>query len=289
MPVIEEPTLLVDTTNGKLPKRATFNAAGLDLFANKTLSIPAHSRSLVRLEIKVALPMGTYGQIAPRSGLTVKGIDISAGVIDFDYRRELQVVVINHADQPFSVYTGDRIAQLIVKNIAFPKPVKTLNLDQTFRGIGGFGSTGIAGIDLGLRDAISRHMSEDNFGKGIHRALDNKSVPFPGRMVAEDWTANGKLLLVAVVPYFLPFSVFFSPALVATAPHTWLSHGRHVEATQSSCSAHSASFASRITGYLVTQPFWTLIHAHHLSHQSHVTRRSVHSVFCINTGPCRFS
>jgi hypothetical protein len=68
-------------------------------------------------------------------------------------------------------------------------------LDQTFRGTGGFGSTGIAGIDLGLRDAISRHMPEDNFGKTIHRALENKSVPFPGRMVAEDWTADGKLLL----------------------------------------------------------------------------------------------
>jgi hypothetical protein len=60
---------------------------------------------------------------------------------------------------------------------------------------------------------------------------------------------------VAVAPYFLLFFVFFSLALIATAPHTWLSHGRHAEATQSSCNAHSASFASRISGYLVTQPF----------------------------------
>jgi hypothetical protein len=59
--VVEEPTLLVDTTNRKLPKRATPNAAGLDLFANETISIPAHSRSLVQLGIKIALPMGTYG------------------------------------------------------------------------------------------------------------------------------------------------------------------------------------------------------------------------------------
>jgi hypothetical protein len=63
------------------------------------------------------------------------------------------------------------------------------------------------------------------------------------------------LVTVAVAPYFLPFSVFFSPALIATAPHTWLSHGHHAEATQSSCSAYSASFASRIIGYLVTRPF----------------------------------
>jgi hypothetical protein len=61
-------------------------------------------------------------------------------------------------------------------------------------------------------------------------------------------------LAVAVAPYFLLFSVFFSPALIATAPHTWLSHGRHAEATRSSCSAHSASFTSRIIGYLVTRP-----------------------------------
>jgi dUTP pyrophosphatase len=93
--------------------------------------IPAHSRSLVQLEIKVALPVGTYGQIAPQSGLSVKGIDIGAGVIDSDYRGELQVVVINHTNQPFSVHTGDRIAQLIVKKIAFPTPVRTLDLGQT--------------------------------------------------------------------------------------------------------------------------------------------------------------
>jgi hypothetical protein len=58
--------------------------------------------------------------------------------------------------------------------------------------------------------------------------------------------------IVTVAPYFSLFFVFFSPALIATAPHTWLSHGRHAETTQSLCSAHSASFASRIIGYLVT-------------------------------------
>jgi multidrug resistance efflux pump len=59
---------------------------------------------------------------------------------------------------------------------------------------------------------------------------------------------------VMVAPYFLLFLVFFSLALIATAPHTWLSHGRHAETTQSSCSAHSTSFASQITGYLATRP-----------------------------------
>jgi hypothetical protein len=86
---------------------------------------------------------------------------------------------------------------------------------------------------------------------------------------------------VAVAPYFSLFFVFFSPALIATAPHTWLSHGCHAEATRSSCSAHSASFASRIIGYLVTRPFQTLAATMHLSHQSHVTRWSVRSTFSI--------
>jgi dUTP pyrophosphatase len=157
--------------------------------------IPAHNRSLVRLGIKIALPIGTYGQIAPRSGLSVKGIDIGAGVIDSDYRGELQVVVINHTNQPFNVNAGDRIAQLIVKKIAFPTLVRTLDLDKTFRGASGFGSTGIASVDLGLRNAISRHMSEDTFGKSIFRALSDKSVSFPGRTIVEDWKTDGKLLL----------------------------------------------------------------------------------------------
>jgi hypothetical protein len=113
--------------------------------------------------------------------------------------------------------------------------------------------------------------------------LVNTLVWMP-RVDARAWKGGN----VAVAPYFLLFSVFFSPALIATAPHTWLSHGRHAEATRLSCSTHSASFASRITGYLVTRPFWTLVHAHHLFHQSHVTRWSVRSVCSINTGPCRF-
>jgi hypothetical protein len=141
------------------------------------------------------LPIGIYEQIAPQSSLSVKGIDIGAGVIDSDYRGELQVMVINHTNQPFNDNAGDRIAQLIVKKIAFPTPVKTLELDKTFQGASRFGSTGIASVDLGLRDAISRHMSEDTFGKSIFRALSNKSVPFPGRTTAEDWKTDGKLLL----------------------------------------------------------------------------------------------
>jgi dUTP pyrophosphatase len=130
-PIIDESVLLVDTTNGQLSKRATPNAAGIDLFANESASVPAHSRTLIQLGIKIALPVGTYRQIAPQSGLLIRGVDISAGVIDADYRGELQVIVINYTSQSFKVNTGDKIAQLMVKKITIPKPVKTSNLDKT--------------------------------------------------------------------------------------------------------------------------------------------------------------
>jgi hypothetical protein len=74
------------------------------------------------------------------------------------------------------------------------------------------------------------------------------------------------LQVVAVVLYFLFFSVFFLPALIATAPHTWLSHESHAKATQLFCSAHSTSFASRIIGYLITHFIWMLAAMQHLSH-----------------------
>jgi dUTP pyrophosphatase len=159
------------------------------------VSIPAHNRLLVRLGIKIALPMGTYQQIAPQSGLSMKGTNVGAGVIDSDYQGELQVVIINHMDQPFNVNIGDRIAQLIVKKIAFPTPIRASSLDETSQGTGGFGSTEFASIDLGLRDAISRYMSKDAFGKNVHDALKNKSILLSKRTIAEDWTTKGKLLL----------------------------------------------------------------------------------------------
>jgi restriction endonuclease len=95
-------------------------------------------------------------------------------------------VVINHTDQLFSVNASDRIAQLIVKKIAFPTPVKTFDLDKTARETSGFGSTGITNIDFGLHNTISRHMSEDTFRKSIRNALENNSTSFPERMSSKD-------------------------------------------------------------------------------------------------------
>lgn len=96
----------------------------------------------------MAIPIGTYGRLAPRSGLAWKNhIDVGAGVIDADYRGEVKVLLFNFSDQDFTVKRGDRIAQLICEVIAVPE-VDEIGEDEelaaTQRGAGGFGSTGVS-------------------------------------------------------------------------------------------------------------------------------------------------
>lgn len=89
------------------------------------------------------MPEGTYGRVAPRSGLAWKNfIDVGAGVIDQDYRGNVGVILFNHSDVDFDVKKGDRIAQLICERIAHPNVVEVKSLSETARGEGGFGSTG---------------------------------------------------------------------------------------------------------------------------------------------------
>jgi dUTP pyrophosphatase len=92
---------------------------------------------------QVRVPHGTYGRVAPRSGLAWKNhIDIGAGVVDEDYRGNLGVVMFNHAEVEFAVKAGDRIAQLVCERISYPELQELASLDTTERGEGGFGSTG---------------------------------------------------------------------------------------------------------------------------------------------------
>jgi len=88
-------------------------------------AIPAHGRALVDTDISIAVPAGTYGRIAPRSGLAVKNfIDVGAGVIDADYRGQLKILLFNHADADFEVKEGDRVAQLILERVSFAPTTK---------------------------------------------------------------------------------------------------------------------------------------------------------------------
>jgi len=103
-------------------------------------------RALVPTGIAVALPDGYEAQIRPRSGLALRnGVTLvnSPGTIDPDYRGEIGVIVINHGSEPFTVSSGDRIAQMVVAPFTHAVLREVESLDETARGAGGFGHTGL--------------------------------------------------------------------------------------------------------------------------------------------------
>ncbi|BEJ12132.1 hypothetical protein CspHIS471_0205920 [Cutaneotrichosporon sp. HIS471] len=126
-----------------IPTRGSASAAGFDLYASRDSTVPARGKAMVDTDISIALPEGTYGRIAPRSGLAAKhSIDTGAGVIDADYRGPIKVILFNFSDADFSIAAGDRIAQLILEEVRLAPAVEVEDLDVTERGEGGFGSTG---------------------------------------------------------------------------------------------------------------------------------------------------
>lgn len=130
--------------NATLPKRGSEFSAGLDLSSAEDKIIPAGERALVKTDLSIACPPGTYARIAPRSGLALKkGIDTGAGVVDADYRGPVGVILFNWGKEDFEIKIGDRIAQLILEQIVLPDVVETDELPETVRGEGGFGSTGV--------------------------------------------------------------------------------------------------------------------------------------------------
>tara|TARA_B100000282_G_C31738537_1_gene494959 strand:- start:2823 stop:3263 length:441 start_codon:yes stop_codon:yes gene_type:complete len=128
-----------------LPVRGSGLAAGYDLASAEDIVIPARGKAIAKTDLAMVIPLGHYGRIAPRSGFSwKKHTDIGAGVIDADYRGNVGVVIFNHSDEDISVSQGDRVAQLIIEQISTPvvEDVEG-DLDDTERGEGGFGSTGM--------------------------------------------------------------------------------------------------------------------------------------------------
>ena len=127
-----------------MPRKATPESAGFDVYSAEEVTIPVGKRGLVDTGFSMAFEGNMYARIAPRSGLAVRGIDVGAGVIDSDYRGPVKVLIINNSQTDFVIQVGDRIAQMI-----FEAYVRDLNfqlvdnLDSTERGTGGFGSTGV--------------------------------------------------------------------------------------------------------------------------------------------------
>lgn len=132
------------SNKAELPKRATLSAAGYDLSSAEDVLIPEHGKALIKTDLAIKIPDGHYGRIAPRSSLAWKyHIDVGAGVIDSDYRGNVGVVLFNHSNIAKHIQLGERIAQLIIEKISTPDVVEIDELDDTERGEGGYGSTGI--------------------------------------------------------------------------------------------------------------------------------------------------
>ncbi|WVQ85125.1 hypothetical protein IAT38_007290 [Cryptococcus sp. DSM 104549] len=137
------------------PTRGSPLSAGYDLYSAEEKVVPARGKALIDLQLSIAVPEGTYGRIAPRSGLAAKhSIDTGAGVIDADYRGPVMVLLFNYGDKDFTVQKSDRVAQLILEKIVMA-PIEVVDdLDATARGSGGFGSTG--GFGAAVKDVASK-------------------------------------------------------------------------------------------------------------------------------------
>ncbi len=128
-----------------LPAYATAGAAGMDVVAAETLTLPPGARAAVATGFAIAIPAGYEVQVRPRSGLALKhGITClnTPGTIDEDYRGEVKVILANLGSAPFEIVRGDRIAQLVPAAVQRAALIEVDTLDDTVRGVGGFGSTG---------------------------------------------------------------------------------------------------------------------------------------------------
>lgn len=131
-----------------LPAYATEMSAGMDLRANleEPVTLQPMERKLIPTGLYIALPVGHEAQIRPRSGLALKhGVTVlnTPGTVDADYRGEVKVLLVNLSDVPFVVNDGERIAQMIVAKYEQVEFVEVEQLDETERGAGGYGHTGV--------------------------------------------------------------------------------------------------------------------------------------------------
>lgn len=139
---------IINKSKHPTPNYETRASAGMDLRANleHPVILEPLQRTILKTGLFIALPAGYEAQIRPRSGLAAKfGITVlnSPGTIDADYRGEIGVILANMSDKSFTINDGDRIAQMIIAAYAHTKWEEVDVLDETKRGKGGFGSTGI--------------------------------------------------------------------------------------------------------------------------------------------------
>jgi dUTP pyrophosphatase len=129
--------------DAKIPTYGHSGDAGMDLFAVVDRTLAPGEVFAVPTGIQVAIPAGFVGLIWDKSGLSLKGVHRLAGVVDAGYRGEVQVVMINLGKEPFALKKGMKIAQMLIQPVAAVTIVESDTLDDTSRGEGGFGSTGL--------------------------------------------------------------------------------------------------------------------------------------------------
>ena len=117
--------------------------AGLDLCAATAATLAPGAVFAVPTGIQMAIPAGYVGLVWDKSGISLKGVHRLAGVVDAGYRGEVQVVLINLGREPFEIKVGMKIAQMLIQPVSTVSVVETADLDDTSRGEGGFGSTGL--------------------------------------------------------------------------------------------------------------------------------------------------
>jgi dUTP pyrophosphatase len=138
---------VINTSSNNLPAYETISSAGMDVRADLKEDVTLHplERKLIPTGLFLEIPHGYEVQVRPRSGLAYKnGVTVlnAPGTIDADYRGEVGVLLVNLSNEPFTIVSGDRIAQLVVAKVEQIEWKLTSKLSDTERGEGGFGSTG---------------------------------------------------------------------------------------------------------------------------------------------------
>ncbi|MBP7173204.1 MAG: dUTP diphosphatase [Cloacibacterium sp.] len=140
---------IINKSKHQLPKYQTALSAGMDLYANifEPITLKSLERKLIPTGLYISLPEGYEAQVRPRSGLALKnGITVlnTPGTIDADYRGEIGVILVNLSSEEVTINDGDRIAQMVIAKHETATWEQVENLDETERGEGGFGSSGVA-------------------------------------------------------------------------------------------------------------------------------------------------
>ena len=139
---------VVNKSKHDLPNYSTIASAGMDIRANinNPFTIKPLERTIIKTGLFIELPVGYEAQVRPRSGLAFKkGITVlnSPGTIDADYRGEVGVILVNLSSEDFVIEDGERIAQMVIAKHEQASWIEVETLEETERGVGGFGSTGV--------------------------------------------------------------------------------------------------------------------------------------------------